>query len=250
MKLYTLGCTGWIPSNNETCCFLVEHKNHLIMLDAGTGVSNIGHYHYLLEKYKTLHIILSHYHLDHIIGLSYLLPYVSDKSIVIYGPGSPSYQRSTQTILNDLFQADFFSRPLEKLARKVLCIDYSANANFSIGDISCSIKRQNHSSPSYSILIDNELLYATDTSFDASTWANTPFVKVLLHECWQINNDNSPQKHCSLESLLKELPLEKFAKVYLIHQNPMWNESDINLILEMITDTNIFLPKDLEEIII
>ena len=248
MKLYVLGCAGWIPSKNETCCFLIEHKGHLIMLDAGTGVSNIKHYQDILGKYDTLHIILTHYHLDHIIGLSYLLPYVSNKDVIIYGPGIPSYRKSTKKILSEFFQPYFFSRPLEKLAQKLECVDYSKEPIFNIGDIIISVTKQIHSSPSFSIMLDDELLYVTDTIFDAKRWADTHGVKVLLHECWQIHGDDSQQKHCSLESILKNIPLGNFKKILLIHQNPTWNENDIATISESIKDTNISLAKDLEKI--
>lgn len=245
MILYNLGCEGWIPTQNETCCFLVEHKGHLIMLDAGTGVSNIVNYQDVLKKYDTLHIILTHYHLDHIAGLSYLPPFVRDKRLCIYGPGIPSYNKSTAEILNDFFQPHFFSRPLYQLAREVKCVDYAMDSFFSIDTILIHCKKQMHSSPSYSIRIDNELLYVTDTFFDARRWADEQTVKVLLHECWQLHDDINQHKHSSLDALLHGLPLNNFKKILLIHQNPMWDKQEIDQISKAIDGTNIFLPSDL-----
>lgn len=248
MKLYTLGCGGWIPAQNETSCFLIEDKGSLIMLDAGTGVSNIREYKDVLERYDTIHVILTHYHLDHIIGLSYLLPYVEEKELLIYGPGLPNYRRSTKEIVNDFLQPDFFSRPLDKLARKVTCFDYGLDLSFKIGETFVKAMPQKHSSPSFSIQLNNELLYVTDTDCNKDKWDNSPNVKLLLHECWQLSNRDSQQKHCSLESILSYLPLKHFDKVLLIHQNPMWDKNDINEILRKIGGTNITLAKDLEEI--
>lgn len=245
MKVYTLGCGGWIPAQNETSCFLVESRDCLIMLDAGTGVSNIRYFTDVLEKYNTLNIILTHYHLDHIIGLSYLLPYVENKDIVIYGPGLSSYQRSTAEILNDFFQPDFFSRALVKLAHKVTCVDYSQKPEFNIGEIVVNTLPQKHSSPSFSIQLDNELLYVTDTAFDASRWKCPPAVKLLLHECWLLSSGDKSQKHCSLEAIMNDLPLGSFKKVMLIHQNPIWGKCEINEILKRIEGTNITLANDL-----
>lgn len=245
MRLYTLGCTGWIPLQNETCCFLIEHKGQLIMLDAGTGVSNIVHFKEVVAHYQTLHIILTHYHLDHIIGLSYLLPFISDKKIDIFGPGIPSYQKSTGELLNDFLKPEFFSRPLEKLAREVSCYDYGEASSFNIGEIKVSLTKQKHSSPSFSVMLDNDLLYVTDTVFDRNRWEECPEIKLLLHECWQLSDDNAQQKHCSLEAILKYLPLNKFGRVLLIHQNPLWNEKDVKKILELTKKTNIEIAQDL-----
>lgn len=250
MRLYILGCGGWIPAQNETSCFLVESKDSLIMLDAGTGVSNIKKYKDVLNKYDTLHIVLSHYHLDHIIGLSYLLPYVEDKKVIIYGPGRPVYSRSTEEILNDFFQPDYFSRTLNKLAHNVTCRDYCQESKFFIGEIAISISPQKHSSPSFSIQLDDELLYMTDTEFDANRFKNFPAVNLLLHECWQLSSGGITAKHSSLESIIKKLTLNSFNKVLLIHQNPMWSRGEIDEILYRIDGTNISLANDLETITI
>lgn len=246
MTLYTLGCTGWFPTQNETCCFLVEHKGCLIMLDAGTGVSNLVHFQDVLNRYDTLHIILTHYHLDHIIGLSYLPPFVREKKLCIYGPGMASYKKTTVEILNDFFQPHFFSRPLLQLARDVKCADYAKNSTFFIDNITVNCKEQVHSSPSYSIMIDDELVYVTDTYFDEDRWKNNLSVKILLHECWQLHNDICQHKHSSLEAILHGLPRKNFKKILLVHQNPMWNDNEREQITKAIEGTNIYLPYDLD----
>ena len=104
MRVYFLGTNGWIPDEDETSCFMIEHKNKLILLDVGTGASNIKNYVNVLEKYETINIVLSHYHLDHIIGLIYLIPYIKGKTLRIYGPGKPIYDRTTRGILENLLQ--------------------------------------------------------------------------------------------------------------------------------------------------
>ena len=112
MQLYLLGCNGWIPGKNETSCFLIEHKNKLIMLDLGTGVSNLSKYKSILDEYDELTVILSHYHLDHTIGIIYLLPYLKDKKLVIYGPGKPYYSMSTEEYLSALLRTEFFFKAI------------------------------------------------------------------------------------------------------------------------------------------
>ena len=245
MRLVFLGCGGWIPRENETSCFAVEHKDSLILLDAGTGIANLPMIRDIYSSYDTVSIILSHYHLDHIIGLIYLLPYLDDKTINIYGPGKPVYGRSTEEILSDLFQQDLFSRPLNRIAREVNCIDYGSSS-FDIKDIHISVDEQKHSSPSFQITIDDVLRYSTDTSFDVTTVEKGDGAKVLLHECWNISGEDS--KHTSLEQILKQLNTQRFDDIYLIHQNPVWTESDIEQIRERIQGTNIHLPHDGERV--
>ena len=42
VNIVILGANGWIPTQNETSCLMVEYKNQLILLDAGTGIANLN----------------------------------------------------------------------------------------------------------------------------------------------------------------------------------------------------------------
>lgn len=68
MKLVLLGTTGYHPSERRhTPCFLLPECG--VMLDAGTGVFRAPRY----LQGPELDIFLTHAHLDHVVGLSYLL---------------------------------------------------------------------------------------------------------------------------------------------------------------------------------
>ncbi len=68
MKIVLLGTGGYFPTKQRhTACFMLPEAG--IVLDAGTGMCEIGKY--LQTDY--LHVYLSHAHLDHIVGLTYLL---------------------------------------------------------------------------------------------------------------------------------------------------------------------------------
>ncbi len=67
MKLVLLGTTGYHPSDSrQTACLLLPEQG--ILLDAGTAMYRAGK---LLET-SELDIFLTHAHLDHVIGLTYL----------------------------------------------------------------------------------------------------------------------------------------------------------------------------------
>lgn len=246
MKLYVLGSNGWIPGENETSCILVEDKNELIMLDAGTGVLNLRRYMDVLERYDRLNIVLSHYHLDHIIGLTYLIPFVKDMEVHIYGPGRPYYDSDAGEILRGMFRSEFFSRPLEKIAKLVHIHDYSDS--FEIGDVSIDVHEQKHSAPSFRISVDESLIYATDTAFMADVWNDISDDAIVLHECWEIKN-RANEKHTSIMDILEHMPKKLHENVYLIHLNPMWSERDTSELNELIRDTGIRMAYDGLEIV-
>lgn len=241
MKITVLGTSGWMSAAYQTSTIMVEHRNALILLDAGTGIVNLNQYQTVLDHYETIYILLSHYHLDHIIGLTYLLPYVKDKKLVIYGPGTPIYTQSCASYLEKLIQPPYFSRNLSQLAKEVHCRDYPA-MQFTIEDITISLKLQTHDVPSLRITIDDQLIYASDTAFYKEDWTNC-YGEVLLHECFTYIEKSHP-KHTALHQLIYQLPCDHFQSIYLIHHHPLWDLKDYQTINEYCIDTNIQTGSD------
>lgn len=65
MNILVLGCSGAIAAGYKTTAFLLDDD---ILIDAGTGVGDLA-----LEKLALIdHILLSHSHLDHVLGLPLL----------------------------------------------------------------------------------------------------------------------------------------------------------------------------------
>ena len=249
MTIFILGAAGWIPGANETSCIMVENKGQLFILDAGTGLSNIGKYTHILDKYDTVHLLLSHYHLDHMIGLSYIDPFIRDKRFRIYGPGRLAYPETTDYYLRAFLRPEFFSRSIDKFSNDVKVLDFPGES-FCIGDTRISVTRQKHSAPSYRITLDDKLIYATDLSFSADDWEGVS-AEVLFHECWEYKEPvHDSYRHTSLSQLKDKLPLSSFGWIYLIHHNPVWGEYDFRRINEMIRGTNISLAEDGMEICI
>jgi ribonuclease Z len=68
MKLVLLGTGGYFPtSRRQTACLMLPEIG--VVLDAGTGMCRIGNY----LQTERLDIFLTHAHLDHVAGLTYLV---------------------------------------------------------------------------------------------------------------------------------------------------------------------------------
>ncbi len=97
MKVKVWGARGSIPApgpdstrygGNTSCVQLTLPDDSMLVLDAGTGIRNLGIA--LHPTNRPLHILLTHLHLDHIQGLMFFEPvFRSDSEIVIWGPASP-----------------------------------------------------------------------------------------------------------------------------------------------------------------
>ena len=65
MKIRVLGCSGAIAAGYKTTAFLLDDD---VLIDAGTGVGDLP-----LDALATIdHILLSHSHLDHVLGIPLL----------------------------------------------------------------------------------------------------------------------------------------------------------------------------------
>lgn len=243
MVLIPLGTSGWIPTEHRsTSSFIIEADNKLILIDAGTGISKLDKYSDYLDKYDEVDIILSHYHLDHIIGLTYLPRWMKQKNMTIWGPGKEYYGKSCEEILIDFTSVPFFANNIKKFAREVQLNDYN-ESGFNIGDVQIAINKQVHSNPSFGITIGEYLHYATDTNIIEENF--TKKCKLILHECWSKEKKDA-YEHSSLEEIRQMVKKHHIKKIGLIHVNPRYSEDK----LKFYEDDRIFIVEEEKKIIL
>ncbi len=89
-----------------TICVSIEMEdNNLLVIDAGTGLRDLGHFLSRKKKKPKINLFITHFHLDHLLGLPFFQPlYEADTSMTIYSPFNPSITR----LLLDRFMGDFY----------------------------------------------------------------------------------------------------------------------------------------------
>ncbi|WP_373400122.1 MBL fold metallo-hydrolase [Algoriphagus halophilus] len=91
MIIKVWGCRGSLPSpgpeniiyGGNTSCVQVLYKDTCVILDGGSGIQRLGKF--LNPKIKEVHILLTHLHIDHTMGLGFFSPYTILISPFIYG---------------------------------------------------------------------------------------------------------------------------------------------------------------------
>lgn len=110
MKIYFLGTNGWFDTETgNTVCTLIETKNEYTILDAGNGLYKIDRF---IKTKKPIYLFLSHYHLDHTIGLHTLAKFNFPQGIKVFGP--PGLKKLFKTIISRPYSA-----PLKMIKTKV-----------------------------------------------------------------------------------------------------------------------------------
>jgi ribonuclease BN (tRNA processing enzyme) len=115
MKVIFLGTNGWYDTDTgNTVCILVIAGGQAVVLDAGNGIYKLNRY--LGKPVRSATLLLSHLHIDHIVGFHALASLNCLDSLDIFGPEGTI--KGLDTIL-----APPFSLPLATLPFKTAVHD-------------------------------------------------------------------------------------------------------------------------------
>jgi len=117
---------------NTTCIEVRSDKGDLIILDAGTGIRELG-----LELAKDMpvkcHLFVSHTHWDHIQGLPFFVPlFVPGNELTIYGPPDPLTMTGIEAVLAKQMEYPHFPVRVAELQAD---IDYETLADGQVVDL-------------------------------------------------------------------------------------------------------------------
>lgn len=225
MKLVMLGTTGYHPNDlRDTACYALPEVG--VVLDAGTGM------HRLRGVLQTdeLDIFLSHAHLDHVVGLTFLLGALYDKQmrrVTVHGDG-----RKLAAIREHLFHEELF--PVAPTFEMRPLGDGGAASAIAGGGRVTHFPLE-HPGGSIGYRLDfpgRSLAYVTDTTArsDAAYVRQVRGVDVLLHECYfgdDIPAEFAAKTGHSRTSAVAELARAAgVGRLFLTHLNPAVNEID------------------------
>lgn len=136
----------------NTSCLEIRANGHIIILDAGTGIINLGNK--LVEEMKqngysgskpmVINIFFSHTHHDHIQGLPFFAPaYLENCVLNFFGP--KSFSHSLHDILANTMESHFSPIELDELNSKINITDINENdvLSFSQNSSTPTITRRN-----------------------------------------------------------------------------------------------------------
>jgi ribonuclease Z len=215
MKLILLGTGGYFPtSRRHTACLMLPEIG--VVLDAGSGMCRIGQ-HLQTEQ---LDIFLSHAHLDHISGLTYLVNLVPANVLsrtTVHGD-----KEKLSAIREHLFAEPIF--PVAPPFRFAPLVDSCALPNggtlrhFPLvhpgGSLGFRLDWPGHS-----------LAYITDTTadVDADYVKNIRGVDLLVHEAYfpeDVNNLPANTGHSSLIRVAEVGAAANVGQLVLVHIDP------------------------------
>ncbi|NOR15707.1 MAG: MBL fold metallo-hydrolase [Candidatus Aminicenantes bacterium] len=224
------------------CSCLRIAPDEIIILDAGTGIMELGNNlsSSINGNPLKVHLLLTHFHLDHIIGLPFFSPLFSHETQITFY--SPISELETENILQDLmkgrfFPLDFTDTPSTRTFKQL------PKDGFMIGDVGISWCNLHHPQGSVAYRIDQDeqsIVMATDTEHpetgvDENLARLCQDADILVYDAMYTPEDYPTFKGWGHSTWLAGTELAKAAGIkslYLSHLNPAYKDGQITFILK------------------
>jgi phosphoribosyl 1,2-cyclic phosphodiesterase len=262
MKVTIWGSRGSLPSpspensffGGNTACVQVAQDDTLIVLDAGSGIRRLGDA--FPPGISKIDILLTHLHLDHIMGLGFFMPlYIPEMTINIWGPTStkePLDSRLKRYLSPPLFPIRLQDLPCQP---NVFEINHS---EFEIGPFKIKSSYVCHPGPTLGFRIENGrsvVAYIPDhePALGSSNFPNEPEwtsgydlahgADLLLHDAQFAKEEYLPRigwGHSSVGDALKFAKLTEVKKMLLFHHDPSHSDEKLKTLLRGETERQHF----------
>ena len=152
MEIRFWGTRGSIPSpgpttlefgGNTTCLEVVLRTGRRIVIDGGTGIRLLGEHLQTMVATIRIHLLLTHNHWDHLIGLPFFFPiYRDDSEIKI--DGWPLAYQALQRVFDDHMGDGFFPVAFDQLKAHLSFLNKVSRSPLVLDDVQIESMPLNH----------------------------------------------------------------------------------------------------------
>ncbi|MCX6581126.1 MAG: MBL fold metallo-hydrolase [Candidatus Aminicenantes bacterium] len=255
----------------NTASILIEKDDHILILDGGTGIINIGNYIKARKpQVKYVDLFLTHLHSDHIQGIPFFEPdFDKEFHVAIYCDNNESNGISFQETIYSLFD-----KPLSPVGKKGIKakftfveLDTRDPKRFSIAENFTLdyIKENDH--PLSGVIIyrvnveDKQVVYATDVEtphgFDGKYLEFIKGADILIHDSQYFDADYYAARnpkigfgHSTVSMAAANAVKAGVKKLFLFHYSPDYMDKDVERMLAEARKTfkNTYLSEELKKI--
>ena len=256
MRAKVWGCRGSLPApgpetiryGGNTSCLEVRLSNdHLLVIDAGTGIRNLG-VALGKDRPERLDIIVTHLHLDHIEGLGFFTPiWDPNVEIHLWGPASPT--KSLRDRIVTYFSPPLFPVHLDDIPSKLFLHDVPEDP-WQIGPATVRAAPVNHPGPTLGYRVEEQgkvLTYISDhepaLGLEELATADPEWVSgyslaygahVLFHDA-QYTEEEYRNKvgwgHSSIAHTVTFGQMTKVERLLMFHHDPLHTDANLEAML-------------------
>jgi phosphoribosyl 1,2-cyclic phosphodiesterase len=242
MRITFYGTRGSIPVcgsefhefGGNTTCLLVEGPSSVGILDAGSGIRELGKQYLEDDRFGIdLPVLIgfTHFHWDHIQGLPFFQPaYDPRRRFIISAIGKERLGKDLRSIFATQMQRDYFPVPLEGMGASI-SFHQSAVDSLHFGEASITTRLHNHPGDAYSYRIEwrdgTVLVFCTDIehgdSIDQGIVELARGADLLIHE-GQYTPEELPRHrgwgHSSWQQAVEVAEQAEVKQLVVTHHDP------------------------------
>ena len=253
MRVTFYGVRGSVPApgpttarygGNTSCVEVRLADGSVLALDAGTGIRALGSALMKNEGPKRIHLLLSHTHWDHILGLPFFGPlWQKGNELLVYPLPSDAQERFQRTIFDDIH----FPVSANDIPSKVEFVKPDAES-WRIGSATIGRIRLNHPGGSQGFrIVDDDgssIAYLTDNELGGSQASNATMdelakfadgVSLLIHDSQYVATDMPGKRgwgHSVVDDVLSLGVMAEPQTLALFHHDPDRSDVDLDAIGE------------------
>jgi ribonuclease BN (tRNA processing enzyme) len=252
MKVNLWGVRGSIETagpntknyGSRTSCTLVSEDDKVLILDAGTGILQFNSIDFPNNR---IDILLTHLHMDHILGLGFFNPFFDPaKEVHIWGPTTTAQtlrSRLSRYLSPPLFPVLFRDLPCKLIFHEI------GNSEFEINHFKIMSGYVLHPGPTigfritghhsvFTYIPDHEPALGRNGMINDSKWISAfdlaSGADLLYHDGQHTNAEYQSRKgwgHSSVEDALLFATLCRVKKLLIAHHDPAHSDEDLDKIL-------------------
>jgi phosphoribosyl 1,2-cyclic phosphodiesterase len=241
MRVKFYGVRGSVPApgpdtarygGNTSCVEVRLRDGSVVVLDAGTGMRQLGTDLLSEGRASLVHLLLSHTHWDHILGLPFFAPLWSTANeVAVYPLATEAQERFQRTIFDDIH----FPVSANDIPAKVEFVRPGSDV-WRIGSAEVRKIALNHPGRAQGFRIEDSdgssLAYLTDNELSSPHGSVTPLeelarfadgVDVLIHDSQYVNSDMPTKRgwgHSVVDDVLQLGVLAGPKLLALFHHDP------------------------------
>ena len=252
MDIRFWGTRGSIPSpgpstlefgGNTTCLEVVLNSGRRIIIDGGTGIRLLGEHLKTTVATARLHLLLTHNHWDHLIGLPFFSPIYRDDS-EIQVDGWPLAFQAMKRVFDDHLGDGFFPVAFEQLRSHITFLNQIARTPLILDEVQIDAIPLNHPQGCLGFRFQEEghiLVFITDNELGLDGGYRFPeFVEfargadLLIHDAQYLPEEMPTHRgwgHSTYEEAVR-LALEAGVKNLLFtHHDPARTDEQVRQIV-------------------
>lgn len=264
MKIKLCGVRGSFQTSDaatknfgtRTSCTMVMEDGELLILDAGSGIQ---HFDSINFSAKRVDILLTHLHMDHILGLGFFSPFfIAGQEVHIWGPKTSS--QSLRSRLSRYLSPPLFPVLLRDLPCNLIFHEIG-NTEFEINHFNIQSNYIIHPGPTigfrvtgnhsiFTYMPDHEPAFGRNGIIKSPDWLSgydlALNADILYHDGQYTAEEYKTKKgwgHSSIIDALQYASLCKVKKALLAHHDPAHSDEQLNNIFKNIQNNYKVLTK-------